>query len=64
MIASVTQERNFITSCKGEVFNLNEDHHHVLSGDIVHFPSELLHAWENPTSEETVILSVTTPIIF
>jgi transcriptional regulator with XRE-family HTH domain len=50
---------------QGEViFHLNEVHYHVIAGDIIHFPSELLHSWENPTSEETVILSVTTPIIF
>ncbi|KIL74814.1 helix-turn-helix domain-containing protein [Bacillus badius] len=50
---------------QGEViFHINKDHYHLKAGDTVHFPSELLHAWENPTSEETIILSVSTPIIF
>lgn len=50
---------------QGEViFHLNDDCHHMMAGDTIHFPSEILHAWENPTSEETIILSVTTPIIF
>ncbi|MEK4029860.1 MULTISPECIES: XRE family transcriptional regulator [Bacillaceae] len=50
---------------QGEViFHLNQDGYHLKAGDTIHFPSELLHAWENPTSEETIILSISTPIIF
>lgn len=50
---------------RGEVvFYLNEVPYHLVSGDTIHFPSELLHAWENPTLEDAVLLSVTTPIIF
>ncbi|MFS0890971.1 helix-turn-helix domain-containing protein [Peribacillus frigoritolerans] len=50
---------------QGEViFYLNEIRHHLKAGDTIHFPSELLHTWENPTSEKTVLLSVSTPIIF
>ncbi|MER2088392.1 MAG: XRE family transcriptional regulator [Sporosarcina sp.] len=46
------------------VFHLNGEQHHLNEGDTIHFPSELLHSWENPTDEETIILTVTTPIIF
>ncbi|WP_399630100.1 helix-turn-helix domain-containing protein [Sporosarcina sp. SG10008] len=50
---------------KGEVvFHLNEVQHHLREGDTIHFPSELLHTWENLTDEETIILTVTTPVIF
>ncbi|KXH80736.1 helix-turn-helix domain-containing protein [Sporosarcina sp. HYO08] len=50
---------------QGEViFYLDDTPHRMNAGDTIHFPSEILHAWENPTSKETVILSVTTPIIF
>lgn len=50
---------------KGEiVFTLNGERHHLTAGDIIHFPSHILHRWENPTAEETTILSVTTPLIF
>ena len=50
---------------EGEViFTINGESYHLTAGDTVHFPSELLHAWENPTSNETKILSVSTPVIF
>ena len=50
---------------QGEIiFHLNGGVHHLLEGDTIHFPSELLHSWENPTNAETIILTVTTPLIF
>ncbi|AZU59972.1 MAG: helix-turn-helix domain-containing protein [Bacillota bacterium] len=50
---------------KGDViFHLNDESYRMTTGDTIHFPSEIVHEWENPTSEETFILSVTTPIIF
>lgn len=50
---------------KGEIiFCLNNDNYHLVTGDTIHFPSQIKHAWENPTREETILLSVTTPVIF
>ncbi|AOV08679.1 helix-turn-helix domain-containing protein [Sporosarcina ureilytica] len=50
---------------QGEViFYLNEVAYHLAPGDTIHFPSEIKHTWENPTREDAVILSITTPIIF
>lgn len=50
---------------QGEViFYLNGVSYHLVAGDTIHYPSNLKHAWENPTREDAVILSVTTPIIF
>lgn len=50
---------------KGEVvFYVNDEKYHLMEGDTIHFPSELLHLWENPTSEESIVISVTTPVIF
>src|SRR5690625_728695 len=42
---------------KGQEYILNE-------GESINFPSEKEHQWANPTSEEAVLLSVLTPVIF
>ncbi len=50
---------------KGEViFYLNEEKFHLFEGDTIHYPSSLIHQWENPLSEESIVLSIVTPIIF
>lgn len=50
---------------KGEVvFYLNNEKHHLYEGDTIHFPSSMIHQWENPLETESVVLSVVTPIIF
>ncbi|WP_342513571.1 cupin domain-containing protein [Sporosarcina sp. FSL K6-1522] len=55
----------FFYILEGEViFHLNKGRYHLVEGDTIHFPSELLHTWENPTSKITTILSITTPLIF
>lgn len=42
-----------------------EDKEYVLNkGDSIHFPSNKVHQWKNPTSEESILLSVLTPTIF
>lgn len=50
---------------KGIVIFEVENKEYVLNkGDAIHFPSEKVHKWKNPTSEETILLSVLTPVIF
>jgi len=50
---------------KGEViFYLNEEKFHLFEGDTIHYPSSLIHQWENPLSSESIVLSIVTPIIF
>ncbi|MDC3413785.1 XRE family transcriptional regulator [Aquibacillus sp. 3ASR75-11] len=50
---------------KGTVIFRIENKEYVLNeGDSIHFPSEKVHQWENPTSEETILLCVLTPVIF
>ncbi|MCM3756151.1 cupin domain-containing protein [Sporosarcina aquimarina] len=49
----------------GEViFYLNKERHHLYQGDTIHFPSSLIHQWENPLETESTVLSIVTPIIF
>ncbi|REB08568.1 XRE family transcriptional regulator [Sporosarcina sp. BI001-red] len=49
----------------GEViFYLNNEKHHLYEGDTIHFPSSLIHQWENPLETESSVLSIVTPIIF
>lgn len=50
---------------EGTIMFKIEDKEYVLNeGDTIHFPSEKVHQWSNPTSEETILLSVLTPVIF
>lgn len=50
---------------KGEViFKIDNNEYHLMAGESIHFPSEKTHQWENPTGEETVLISVLTPILF
>lgn len=50
---------------QGEViFYLNHEKYHLYEGDTIHFPSSLIHQWENPLSSESIVLSIVTPIIF
>lgn len=46
------------------IFHLNNVSYHLEEGDTIHFPSDLKHAWENPSEDKAVILSVMTPVIF
>ena len=50
---------------KGIVIFKIENKEYVLNeGDAIHFPSENIHQWKNPTSEETILLCALTPVIF
>lgn len=50
---------------QGKVSFKIEDEEYTLSeGDTIHFPSQREHQWSNPTAEETVLISVLTPVIF
>lgn len=50
---------------KGEViFYLNDEKHHLVEGDTIHFPSSMIHQWENPLEVESTVISVVTPTIF
>lgn len=50
---------------EGEVdFNIQETIYHLEQGESIHFPSENLHQWKNPTSEEARLLCLLTPALF
>lgn len=50
---------------KGTVIFKVEDSEYILNeGEGIHFPSEKVHQWSNPTSEEATLLVVLTPVIF
>ncbi len=50
---------------KGAVlFTIDGKEYFVREGDSIHFPSHVPHFWENPLSEESMILSILTPVIF
>lgn len=50
---------------QGEViFYLNNEKHHLFEGDTIHFPSSMIHQWENPLDVESIVISVVTPTIF
>ncbi|WP_077302421.1 helix-turn-helix domain-containing protein [Virgibacillus pantothenticus] len=50
---------------KGMVIFRVEGMEYVLNeGDTIHFPSEKVHEWKNPTEESSTLLSVLTPVIF
>ncbi|PWW32256.1 XRE family transcriptional regulator [Cytobacillus oceanisediminis] len=50
---------------KGAVLiRVDQNDYYLREGEAIHFPSTQLHMWENPLDQETVILSVVTPVIF
>jgi len=50
---------------KGKViFKIEEKEYFLKAGDSIHFPSEKEHQWKNPTTSESVLISVLTPVIF
>jgi transcriptional regulator with XRE-family HTH domain len=46
------------------LMTINEKEYYLREGEAIHFPSTHLHMWENPLNQETILLSVITPIIF
>lgn len=68
------QKQNQISNHPGEefyyvlkgaaLFQVDGKEYFVREGDSIHYPSEVPHAWENPLNEETIILSILTPVIF
>ncbi|WP_339164972.1 XRE family transcriptional regulator [Siminovitchia sp. FSL W7-1587] len=46
------------------IFVVEQEEFYLKEGESIHFPSELKHMWKNPLNEETVIISVLTPVIF
>lgn len=46
------------------IFKVEENEYVLNTGDSIHFPSERVHEWKNPTNDESVLLSVLTPVIF
>ncbi|MBB2480718.1 helix-turn-helix transcriptional regulator [Bacillus sp. APMAM] len=50
---------------KGQLIIRVDNQEYILNpGESIHFPSEKEHQWENPLNEETVLLSVLTPVLF
>ncbi|MEK3977544.1 XRE family transcriptional regulator [Psychrobacillus sp. FSL K6-2836] len=46
------------------IFVIDNEEHYLKEGESIHFPSTTEHMWKNPLEQETVLLSVLTPIIF
>lgn len=46
------------------IFTIEEKEYIINEGESIHFPSEKDHSWENPLTEESILLSVVTPAIF
>ena len=50
---------------KGAVLlTVDQTEYYLREGEAIHFPSPLPHIWENPLDQETILLSVITPVIF
>lgn len=50
---------------EGEVvIYIGEKRYSLKKGDAIHFPSTLLHKWENPLERETVLISSVSPAVF
>lgn len=50
---------------KGAVlFKVDGQEYFLREGETIHYPSEVPHSWENPLNEESIVLSVLTPVIF
>ncbi|MFC7392111.1 helix-turn-helix domain-containing protein [Scopulibacillus cellulosilyticus] len=68
------QERSQILRHPGEefyyvlkgaaLFYVNDKEYFIREGDTIHFPSNEPHCSENPLDEETILLSILTPVIF
>lgn len=46
------------------IFKVEEKEFILNTGESIHFPSEKVHQWANPTTEKAVLLCVLTPVIF
>jgi transcriptional regulator with XRE-family HTH domain len=46
------------------IFVVNNEEYYLKEGESIHFPSEIKHMWKNPLNQETILLSVLTPVIF
>lgn len=46
------------------LITVDQTEYYLKKGEAIHFPSELPHIWENPLDDETILLSVITPVIF
>ncbi|MYL56479.1 cupin domain-containing protein [Virgibacillus halodenitrificans] len=46
------------------IFKVEEKEYVLKEGDSIHFPSEKEHQWKNPTANESILISVLTPVIF
>ncbi|SES13337.1 helix-turn-helix domain-containing protein [Psychrobacillus sp. OK032] len=46
------------------LITVDQNVYYLREGESVHFPSTLPHMWENPLDQETILLTVITPVIF
>ncbi|MGW8428439.1 helix-turn-helix domain-containing protein [Peribacillus simplex] len=46
------------------IFKVGDQEYLLHEGESIHFPSEKPHQWENPLNQESILLSVLTPVIF
>lgn len=46
------------------IFTIENKKYSLKKGDSIHFPSTKMHEWKNPSDEETVLLSILTPVLF
>ncbi|MGY0692181.1 helix-turn-helix domain-containing protein [Virgibacillus sp. FSP13] len=46
------------------IFKIEDKEYVLNAGDSIHFPSEKVHQWKNPTNHDSVLVSVLTPVIF
>ncbi|MBG9454125.1 DNA-binding protein [Lysinibacillus sphaericus] len=62
---SIHPGEEFYYVLKGAVlFKVGGQEYFLREGETIHYPSEVPHSWENPLNEESVVLSVLTPVIF
>ncbi len=45
------------------VIYIGEKKYYLKKGDAIHFPSTVMHKWENPLDEETILISSVNPAI-
>ncbi|WP_077307254.1 helix-turn-helix domain-containing protein [Terribacillus halophilus] len=46
------------------VFKIEGNEYELKEGDTIHFPSNQIHQWKNPTQDEVILISIVTPKIF
>lgn len=46
------------------VFTVEQQEFILTEGESIHFPSDKAHSWKNPLEQESVLLSILTPVIF